>query len=609
MFQSENSFDVSSDIVIALFFSEQHSRRSVALLILVVGLFSGCEKAAKTPVSPARTESPFKFDRPQSADSTTTTDKSDNLSQECSVFEDVHAAVGIEHIYRNGESGKSLMVEAIGGGAGWLDFDRDGQWDLYLNQGGDPDVRDRQTQPIDRLFHNLGESGFQDVTDACGIRDPGYSQGVAIGDFDNDGFDDVYVTNVGKNSLFMNRGDGTFTDVTDESGVGDERWSTSAAWADLDLDGDLDLYVCNYLMYDPFNPMDCRNEKGQPRVCHPRDVEHWPDECYLNQGDGSFRPSAKRLSLSGPGNKALGVAIADFTNDRLPDIYVANDTTPNFFFVNQGNGEFRESAMVLGCAVDRNGNNQASMGLAVGDYDSNGWLDIYSTHFFEESNTLYRNLGSAGFEDVTGLVGLHEPTLARLAFGTVMADFNSDGQPELLVANGHIENYPGNPLLRMRPQLFSFGGTKWIECSAAAGPFFQQKQVGRGVAASDWDNDGDLDAVIVHQNSPTALLENRSTRGHWISFECIGIRSNRRGIGCRVTVRSGDIEQMQELVGGSSYASTHQPLLVFGLGKWNGPCSVHVQWPSGLTESLNNLDIDRSVILREPIEFAQSRSP
>ena len=249
------------------------------------------------------------------------------------------------------------------------------------------------------------------------------------------------------------------------------------------------------------------------------------------------------------------------------------------------------------------------MGLAVGDYDSNGWLDIYSTHFFEESNTLYRNLGSAGFEDVTGLVGLHEPTLARLAFGTVMADFNSDGQPELLVANGHIENYPGNPLLRMRPQLFSFGGTKWIECSAAAGLFFQQKQVGRGVAVSDWDNDGDLDAVIVHQNSPTALLENRSTRGHWISFECIGIRSNRRGIGCRVTVRSGDIEQMQELVGGSSYASTHQPLLVFGLGKWNGPCSVHVQWPSGLTESLNNLDIDRSVILREPIEFAQSRSP
>jgi hypothetical protein len=396
----------------------------------------------------------------------------------------------LEHVYRNGEAGGSLMVEAIGGGVGWLDYDRDGLWDLYFNQGGDPAAADRTHQPFDRIFRRLPPSAggrFVDVTAACRIYETGYGQGVAVGDFDDDGFDDVYVTNVGANTLYRNLGDGTFVDSTAAAGVGDERWSSSAAWADLDGDGDLDLYVCNYVRYDPFHPMDCRNVKGEPRICHPRDVEHWPDECYENLGDGSFRPVAEAWGLFGPGNKALGVAVADFTNDGLPDIYVANDTTPNFLFVNEGKGadgemQFRESATLLGCAVDRNGMAQASMGLAVGDYDDNGWLDVYSTHFYDESNTLYRNLGASGFEDVTGLVGLHEPTLPRLGFGTAMADFNADGRQELLIANGHVENYPGSPLLKMKAQLFSFNGQRFKDCSTVAGPYFEEKLVGRGVA-------------------------------------------------------------------------------------------------------------------------------
>jgi len=561
--------------------------------------------SAEKPPAAADKASPFKFERP-----VRTGEASGDDAVTCPRFEDVSAARGLEHVYRNGEAGGSLMVEAIGGGVGWLDFDRDGLWDLYFNQGGDPAAVDKTGQPSDRLFRRVagGTTGrFVDVTVPAMIRETGYGQGVAVGDFDDDGFDDVYVTNVGANTLYRNLGDGTFVDVTAVAGVGDERWSSSAAWADLDLDGDLDLYVCNYVRYDPSQPMDCRNVKGEPRICHPRDVEHWPDECYRNLGDGTFRPVAGAWGLVGPGNKALGVAVADFTNDGRPDIYVANDTTPNFLFVNEGAGAdggmvFRESATLLGCAVDRNGMAQASMGLAVGDYDGNGWLDVYSTHFYDESNTLYRNLGASGFEDVTGLVGLHEPTLPRLGFGTAMADFNADGRQELIVANGHVENYPGNPLLRMKAQVFSFTGKRFKDCSAAAGPYFEAKLVGRGVALADDDGDGDLDVAIAHQNTPAALLENRSDRGHWLTFEFVGRRSNRRGIGCRVKVISGDREWIRELCGGTSYASTHQPLLAVGLGDRAGPCTVEVRWPCGATQRLEDVAVDQALLLREPVE-------
>ncbi|MFH1921658.1 MAG: VCBS repeat-containing protein [Planctomycetota bacterium] len=395
----------------------------------------------------------------------------------CAPFRDVHEEAGLEHVYLNGERGQCLMVETIGAGAGWLDYDADGHWDLYLTQGGDPTVDADATQPHDALFRNLGDGTFQDVTAQAAIAEFRYSQAVAVGDYDNDGFDDVYVTNVGRNTLYHNQGDGTFLDVTESAGVGDERWSASAAWADLDLDGDLDLYVCNYCVYDPKHPMDCRNDQGEHRVCHPRNVEPWPDECYINRGDGTFSAEAAERGLFGDGNRALGVAVADFNNDGLPDIYVTNDTTANFLFVNQGDGMFQEMGTFLGCAVDRNGGFQASMGVAVNDFDHNGCLDLYVTHFYRESNTLYRNYGEGGFQDETGLLGLHSPTLLRLAFGTVMADFNLDGRQELFVTTGHIENFPGNPLHRMSPQIFAFDGNRWSEGSEEAGEFFQRKYV------------------------------------------------------------------------------------------------------------------------------------
>jgi hypothetical protein len=515
-------------------------------------------------------------------------------------FTDQAHQSGLDYQYVNGARGKSIMVETVGGGCGMLDYDGDHHWDFYFAQGGDPTKPAGSDQPTDRLFRNLGQGSIVDVTQWTGIRDTYYGQGVAVGDFDSDGFDDIYVTNVGRNSLFHNLGDGTFVEVADAAGVADQRWGTSSAWADIDLDGDLDLYLCNYVQYDPFHPLDCRNEQGEPRICHPRDVEYWPDECFINQGDGIFAPESQKRGLYGDGNKALGVVVADFNNDGFPDIYVANDTMPNFLFVNNGDATFRERARLLGCAVDRNGSHQASMGLGVADYDNNGYLDVYSTHFYSESNTLYANLGPPGFKDVTGLEGLHEPTLQLLGFGTVMADFNLDGQMDAFVTNGHVENYAENPVYRMKPQVFTYAERRWYECSQQAGEFFSQKLVGRGVTSCDYDNDGDLDLVVVHHLTPIALLRNDASDGHWLKMRFIGQESNRRGIGVRVTLRAGEHTYLQELCGGTSYLASHEPILVFGLGPWNGPVTAQVHWPNGTSQTLDNLDVDQSIVIEEP---------
>ncbi|MCA9176549.1 MAG: CRTAC1 family protein [Planctomycetales bacterium] len=518
-------------------------------------------------------------------------------------LEDVASRLGLQHSYVNSEEGQALMVEATGGGCGWGDFDRDGKWDLYLNQAGDcklPAAKD--SQPTDRLFRNVGGQ-FVDVTESARIAEFGYSQGVAVGDYDDDGFDDIYVTNYRRNTLWRNLGDGTFEEVAEAAGVADERWSSSAAWHDLDGDGDLDLYVCNYVQYNHLVAGPCVNANGEPRVCHPREFEAWPDEWYENQGDGTFLPMAKEVGLVGEGGKGLGVAIADFNNDGRPDVYVANDTTANFLFINEG-GTFREQASVLGCAANRMGSLQASMGLAIGDLDNNGWLDIYISHYFNESNTYYQCLGTAGFEDVTGREGLHFPSMPKLGFGTVAEDFDSSGYLDLFVGNGHVENFPGNPLHKMQSQVFSSEGGRWQDVSDTAGEFLQGKRVARGVSGCDFDDDGDVDLAVVHQNDPVALLENRSSHGHWLKLAFEGIENNRRGIGCRVVVRwkdhQGEQRRVHELIGGGSYAVSQQPALFCGLGEWDGPCDIDVHWPNGLQHTLHQVQVDRQHLIREP---------
>jgi hypothetical protein len=527
------------------------------------------------------------------------------------VFTEVAREAGIDHTYLNGASGLLLMVEPIGGGCGWIDYDRDGQWDLYLNQGGDPVANSAADRPPDQLFRNSGGERFEAVTVPCGLDERGYSQGIAVGDFDNDGFDDIFVTNVGADTLYRNQGDGTFVDVSDATIGRDALWGSSAAWADLDLDGDLDLYVCNYCNFDPYHPVLCRNAKGLQIMCEPNNhVDPVPDECYLNNGDGTFRPVARERGLFGEGNRALGVAIADFNNDGWPDVFVANDTTPNFLFINRHDGTFVDEALVLGCGVSADGQAQANMGIAVGDYDHNGWLDAFVTHFEGEWNTLYQNHGAAGFQDVSGFVGLVPAKLSMLGFGTVMHDFNQDGQEELFVANGHLgEPKQVGVTLEMPPQCFTFDGRRWQECSRKAGDYFLGRYVGRGVATADFDNDGDLDLAVVHQNLPAALLRNDSTRGHWLKLQFIGRRSNRNAIGVRATVRSDAATLLQELAGGTSYCAAHQPVLVFGLGASAAPCRIEIRWPGGAVQVLDDVGVDQSLLVVEPLGTENRAAP
>ncbi len=512
-------------------------------------------------------------------------------------------ALGLAYTYTNGERGKALLAETTGGGCGWLDFNNDGWSDLFVCQGGDTTAAEVAEQPSDQLFINLRGS-FSPVTDPARIHEPNYSQGVAIADFDNDGFDDVYVTNVFSNTLWKNCGDGTFLEIAKTAGVADERWSTSAAWADLDLDGDLDLYVCNYCQYDPRNPKVCKTPAGYDTICNPSDLKPWPDACFVNQADGTFNEQSSRLGLHGPGNRALGVAIADFNNDQRPDIYVANDTTENFLFIQQSDQSFRDEAALRACAVDRTGTPQGSMGLAIGDYDWNGYLDIYCTHYFEESNTLYANLGDAGFRDMTAFTGLHRPTMPYLGFGASFVDLNADGDLELLVANGHVNNAPHANAPQMPAQAFSYDSTqqRWFDIGARASDYFDKKFMGRAVATADFDNDNDLDICIVNQNTPTALLQNDSSSKNFLAVRLLGTNSNRKGIGSVVSLTVDGRTLSSQLAGGTSYCATHEPIIFFGLDHELAPdatVELTVVWPGRLEPQKQTVVINQSIVLRE----------
>lgn len=594
-------------------------RLSVALLLCVALSIMGCSETAETPALSRPSETISEAAPGSDTHQTTrrSTPKADDSQKKKSVdfqsaglrFRDTANARGIAFTYENGANGRLLMVESIGGGAAWLDFDADDHADLFLTQGGLPDCKVPSERPHDALYRQASDGRFRLVGADCGLNDDSYSQGIAAGDFDNDGFCDLYLTNVGRNVLYRNNGDGTFDPMPNEAVTDDPRWSSSAAWADLDLDGLLDLYVCNYLKYDPYYPFECLKD-GRPALCHPRQLEHWPDECYRNLGDGRFERVTDKWGLSGPGNKALGVAIADFTGDHKPDIYVANDTTANFLFVRQASGKFEDEALRLGCGLSGTGDAQASMGVAVADYDGNGMLDILLSHFTGEANTLYRNRGDAGMQDVSAITDMRKISLPRLGFGIVMQDFDYDGHMDGLVANGHIDEVNADfDGYEQRPQLLSFDGRKWHE-QQNAGEYFKRSLVGRGIALGDVEADGDLDAVVVHQNQPTALLLNESEtagRGHWLQFRFTGITSNRQGIGCHVTVKAGDNEHVGQLVGGTSFASTHQALIAVGLGDFSGPVSLRILWPSGIVQEMSDVKVDQILRLKEPPAPAVSK--
>lgn len=511
-------------------------------------------------------------------------------------FREVHTERGLIFLHRHGGAGEKYVMETMGSGAGFFDYDNDGFLDAYLVQSGTFDGAPADRSSSNRLFRNRGDGVFDDVTEAAGAGDTGYGMGVAFGDYDNDGFADIFVTNFGANALYRNQKDGTFMDVTNDTGLGDPRWGVGAAFADYDLDGDLDLYVVNYLTYSIEDNIRC-GPKGILAYCHPDVYPGSPDILYRNEG-GRFIDVTRDAGVHNADPteaKGMGVVWLDYDSDGDPDIYVTNDSTPNFLYRNNGDGTFTNVALEAGVAYNKFGQTEAGMGVDVGDYDWNGHPDLFMTHLDAETNTLYRNFGGGVFQDYSSQSRLGAPSLKSVGFGTGIADLDNDGWLDIFVANGHILEAieriePGSGVTYAQSnQLFrNEGGTYFRELSETAGDHFHQARVSRGVAFGDIDNDGDADILIANNNQEAVLLENLvGARNEWIGFQLRGRKSNSDAIGARVVLVFGQQKRWKEIHTGASYLSQSDLRVVFGLAGGERPEQIFVRWPTGNTQALD----------------------
>jgi hypothetical protein len=510
-----------------------------------------------------------------------------------------------------------MLPETMSGGVGLLDYNGDGWLDVYVVQGGPfpPPVpavpasqavshcaRDACARPGDRLFANRGDGTFTDVTAASGIASfpPGYGHGVTIGDYDNDGDPDLFLARWGSYALYRNDGSGRFTDVTGAAGLGGQRgWPTSAAFADLDHDGDLDLYVCHYMTFDAQHPVLCPDDKGEYRYCDPSKVPHEHDHLFRNDR-GRFVDVTGAAGIVDPNGRGLGVVAADFDDDGCIDLFVANDGTGNSFFRNLGGFRFEEIAHVAGVAGNAGGGYQASMGIACGDLDGDGRPDLVVTNFYNESSTLYQNLGRGLFADRTAASGLGLASRYYLGFGIAFLDYDNDGRLDLITANGNVNDERPSLSYGMPVQLLAGReGGRLVDVSARCGPPWDVLRVGRGLAEGDLDNDGRVDAVILAQNEPLAYFHNRTPGGHFVTFRLEGTTSNRDGVGAVVIVDCGGQRRVARRFGGGSYQSAGDPRLHFGLGSAPRIDRVEVRWPSGRIDRSRDLAVDRGYLLRE----------
>jgi enediyne biosynthesis protein E4 len=528
------------------------------------------------------------------------------------VFSDVTQKLGVSYEYKPSHTSRKYLLETMGPGVAVFDYDNDGRLDIFVVNGAPiADPTPKKTVPAktgpeywNRLYHQKPDGTFEDVTQKAGLQGTGYGMGVAVGDYDNDGFEDLYVTAYGLNRLYHNRGDGTFADVTPNTGVSGGGWSTSAAWVDLDGDGYLDLIVLRYLEWD-FDDVWCGEHKeGFRAYCHPDFFKPIAPLVYHNNKDGIFTEVSQKVGLAKPG-KGLGIAIADYDRDGHIDVFVANDSVAEFLYHNKGDGSFEEVALASQVAVDIDGRTFAGMGVDFADYNNDGLPDIVVTDLANQRYALYQNAGDGSFTYATSATGLGQMTVSHSGWGVRFFDYDNDGWKDLLIAQGHdldtIElTYPN---LRYRePMLLAQNtGKTFIDVSAQSGDVFRRPWVARGMAIGDLDNDGRLDAVVTTNDGPLHILHNQaSDSNHWLLLKLTGHRSNRDAIGAEVAITTGSGSQYVTVSTASSYLSSSDKRVHFGLGKERTAQKIEIRWPSGIRQTLKDVPAGQILEINEP---------
>jgi len=545
------------------------------------------------------------------------------------IFKEVAEQVGLKFQHYNGMTGKLYLPEIMGSGAALFDFDNDGDLDVFLVQGNvlEPGTQSARTQfpwrgpglPRSRLFRNdlvVGKDGsrtlkfslkFTDVTEKSGIVADGYGMGVAVGDINNDGWPDLYLTNLGRNQMYLNKGDGTFSEVTGKTGTDDPRWSTSAAFFDYDRDGWLDLMVVNYANFSATNSPTCYAATSARDYCTPSVFRAPGNRLFHNKGDGTFEDVTVSAGVDKEFGHGLGVVTADFDGDGWTEIYIANDGDPNQLWINQKDGTFKNEAFLAGAAVNRDGKAEAGMGVDAGDFDGNATEDIFVTHLMDETNTLYVNLGKALFEDRTREAGLGMPGRRFTGFGTAFFDYDNDGWLDLLVVNGAVQLLPevmrkGDPYPLGQPnQLFHNHGGKFVEVTDNVDVGFQLLEVSRGAAFGDLDNDGDTDVLVTNNNGRARLFLNQvGTRNHWLGLRLITKNAARDALGAQVEILISKNNVVRRRVRtDGSYLSANDPRVLVGLGGATAVETVRVRWPDGTAEEWKGTPVDQYVTLQQ----------